>query len=123
MSNFGAVIVRARDATRVPMRDNRGESLRLIDGPDIAALSLRINTLKTDAPGPYHRHTVSHNLYYLLSGRIRVDAGAISEALEPGDAAFIPAGTAHSATNIGDEPAQLLELYCPGDADFVNVEA
>lgn len=116
------LIVHVRDAARVPMREGRGESLRLIDGPDIAALSLRINTLRTDVLGPYHRHTVSDNLYYLLSGRIRVDSGELSEVLEPGDAAFIPAGTPHSATNIGNGPAQLLELYCPGNADFVDAE-
>jgi mannose-6-phosphate isomerase-like protein (cupin superfamily) len=41
--------------------------------------------------------------------------------LEPGDVLFIPAGQAHGATNIGDEPLELIVNYPTGHRSFESI--
>lgn len=116
-------IIRAGEAPRRSLRFDRGTSTGLVDVRIGArAVDVHLNRLQAGAQrGPLHYHTNCENVYYLLSGRLLVRIDDIETELAPGDAAFIPAGVLHSATNAGDEDAVLIEIYAPGGADFVEV--
>ena len=57
-------------------------------------------------------------------GRVRVNdvEAKPSREVKAGDTVFIPPGVPHSATNIGDGDARLLEIYAPLDVDFIEVD-
>ncbi|HEX2222234.1 MAG TPA: cupin domain-containing protein [Candidatus Limnocylindria bacterium] len=118
-----ARLIRAGDAPLTELRYGRGTMLRLV-GPAIGAraVDLHLNTIRAgSAPGPYHLHTGSENVYYVLSGQVRIRIDGVDHDASPGDAVFIPPGVPHSATNAGEEDARLLEIYAPAEVDFVEV--
>ena len=105
------------------LRYGRGRMVRLVDA-EIGAekVDLHLNViLAGSAPGPYHLHTESENVYHVLEGRVRIRINGVDHDAGPGDTAFIPPGVPHSATNIGDGDARLLEIYAPAKVDFVEV--
>jgi mannose-6-phosphate isomerase-like protein (cupin superfamily) len=105
------------------LRYGRGRMIRLVDG-EIGAekVDLHLNViLAGSAPGPYHLHTEAENVYHVLDGRVRIRIDGVDHDAEPGDTVFIPPGVPHSATNIGDGDARLLEIYAPAKVDFVEV--
>jgi mannose-6-phosphate isomerase-like protein (cupin superfamily) len=64
-------------------------------------------------------HPETDQFLRLDAGRGRVQMGATKDHLdfdrevEDGWAIFVPAGTWHNVTNIGDEPPQLYAVYAP----------
>jgi mannose-6-phosphate isomerase-like protein (cupin superfamily) len=97
--------------------------IKLVD-PDIGAerVDLHLNVIRAGtAPGPYHLHTVAENVYHVLEGRVRIRIDGVDHDAEPGDTVFIPPGVPHSATNIGEGDARLIEIYAPANVDFVEV--
>lgn len=116
-------IIRGADAPRRDLRRDRGGVTELAN-PSVGAfaLDMHLNRLRPEsAPGPYHLHRSSENIYYVLAGRLTVRLDGVDHELHPGDAAIIPPGTPHSATNTGREETVLIEIYAPADADFVEV--
>ena len=84
------------------------------------SVSLRVYNLRPrGGPGPYHWHTGSESVYYVLAGAIAVRLDNDVHLLGPGDLAFMPPKMPHSVANGGAEEAVVLELYAPADADFV----
>lgn len=116
-------IIRGVEAPRRMLRLDRGTSAELVNAQvGASALDVHVNHLRPGTgPGPYHLHSHSENVYYLLSGRLLVRLDGFDHVLEPGDAAFIPPGVPHSATNADEDEAVLLEVYAPPPADFVEV--
>lgn len=105
------------------LRYGRGQMIRLVD-PEIGAthVDLHLNVIRAgSAPGPYHFHTSAENVYHVLSGRVRIRIDDVDHDAGPGDTVFIPPGVPHSATNIGEGDARLLEIYAPAMVDFVEV--
>lgn len=105
------------------LRYGRGQMIRLIDA-EIGAekVDLHLNViLAGSAPGPYHLHTSAENVYHVLDGRVRIRIDGVDHDAGPGDTVFIPPGVPHSATNIGEGDARLLEIYAPAKVDFVEV--
>lgn len=120
----GARIVRRGSGPRRELRNGRGEVERIADS-ELGAqhVDVHVNVLRTGvAPGPYHLHTAAENAYYILSGEVLIVVAGEEHLLRPGDAAFIPPGVPHSATNVGDAEARLVEIYAPADPDFVEVD-
>jgi quercetin dioxygenase-like cupin family protein len=66
------------------------------------------------APGvtaPKHKHP-GEEIIYVLEGSLRYDVeGKPPVTLKAGDVLFIPAGTVHSATNVGTENGAELATY------------
>ena len=66
------------------------------------------------APGvafPNHSHP-GEEIIYVLAGSLEYDvAGKAPAVLKAGDVLFIPAGTVHSAKNVGDVTASELATY------------
>ncbi|MFI1497188.1 cupin domain-containing protein [Streptomyces platensis] len=53
-------------------------------------------------------HEISHEeVFYVLSGRLRLSIDGETADLGPGDAAVAPAGSVLAVANPGDEPAQM----------------
>jgi mannose-6-phosphate isomerase-like protein (cupin superfamily) len=124
VSDARAVIVPAGEARRRSLRAGRGDALQLVDQTIGARLvDLHVNVLRAGSgPGPYHRHSAAENVYFILEGAVRVRVDGSDHVLHPGDAAFIPPGVAHSATNVGNGDARLIEIYAPPEPDFLLVE-
>jgi quercetin dioxygenase-like cupin family protein len=88
------------------------------------AVSMRVYRLRPHGgPGPYHMHTNSESVYFVLAGKIRVRLDGDDHLLGEGDLAFIPPEIPHSVQNDGAEDALIIELYAPANADFVHLPA
>jgi putative monooxygenase len=115
------------DPDTAPRRDmqlERGYAIQLVD-PNLGAerLDMHINVLKAGgAPGPYHLHTNCENIYFILVGDVVVTIDGVPHQMKPGMAVFIPPNVPHSASNVGDTEARLVEIYTPPGQDFVHVE-
>lgn len=123
MSDRQARLIRAGERRASELRYRRGWVDRIVDA-DIGAtaVDLHVNRIRAgSAPGPYHLHTSSENVYLVLSGDVVVRIDGVDHPLSAGDAAFIPPGVPHSATNIGSTDAELIEIYAPAAVDFVEV--
>lgn len=117
-------IVRATERRRADLRYGRGSVERIV-GPEAGAerVDLHVNRiLAGSAPGPYHLHPDAENVYLVLSGALRVRMAGVDHRLGPGDAAFIPAGVPHSASNAGEVDVEVIEVYAPANAGFVEIE-
>lgn len=117
-------VIRAGEGRHSELRYGRGQLIRLVDA-EIGARSvdLHLNVIRAGtAPGPYHLHSNAENVYHVLGGRVRIRIDGRDHDADPGDTVFIPPGIPHSATNIGDEDARLLEIYAPIDVDFIEVD-
>jgi quercetin dioxygenase-like cupin family protein len=79
-----------------------------VDGHE--AVQVRVDL----APGvafPDHTHP-GEEIIYVLAGSMEYDvAGKAPTVLKAGDVLFIPAGTVHSAKNVGDVTASELATY------------
>lgn len=123
MSETRARVIRAGEGRESELRYGRGRMIKLVD-EEIGAkrVDLHLNVILADsAPGPYHFHTSAENVYHVLDGRVRIRIDGVDHDAGPGDTVFIPPGVPHSATNIGEGDARLLEIYAPAKVDFVEV--
>lgn len=116
-------VIRRAERRSSHLRYDRGSVDRIVDAEIGArAVDLHVNRIRAgSAPGPYHLHTSSENVYLVVSGDVVVRIDGEDHRLAAGDAAFIPPGVAHSATNVGSSDAELIEIYAPADVDFVEV--
>jgi mannose-6-phosphate isomerase-like protein (cupin superfamily) len=65
---------------------------------------------------PWHNQE-QEEVYIILEGTVEMCLGQERQALGAGQAAYIPPGVFHQATNVGPTPARL--LYCYGPAGDV----
>jgi quercetin dioxygenase-like cupin family protein len=118
-----SAIVRAGTGSRRQLRAGRGEVTGLVGPEEGSELDVHVNSIRGGAgPGPYHLHTASENVYYVLEGRVRLRIDGADHVLGPGDAAFIAAGIPHSVSVVEDGAARVIEIYSPAQPDFVVVE-
>ncbi|MCL2564580.1 MAG: cupin domain-containing protein [Defluviitaleaceae bacterium] len=57
-----------------------------------------------------HIHGPEAEMYYILSGTLRVTDNGITKDLVPGDAVFTGGGTAHSVVNMSGKEASMLAI-------------
>lgn len=97
-----------------PMQLERGFQRVLVEGGGAQNVDVHVNVIAVgSAPGPYHYHERSENVYIVLSGVVEVFVEGERRLLKAGDVAFIPPGLPHSARNGGTEVAELIEIYSP----------
>jgi uncharacterized cupin superfamily protein len=93
---------------------------------DLGGLSLLRCGLWQLAPGkksfPFHRHNVTEEAMFVISGHATVRTEDGQTAIGPGDyLAFPPGGPAHQLINGADEPLLYLAMGCnPAGADVVE---
>ena len=73
--------------------------------------SLAEETLPPGAAVGRHFHEATEEVYYVTAGRGRMTVGAETREVGPGDAVYIPRGSAHTLENTGAEPMTIL-LVC-----------
>jgi quercetin dioxygenase-like cupin family protein len=67
--------------------------------------------LAPGAAAPKHTHP-GEEVAYVLEGQVSLEVeGKPPATLQAGDVFFIPAGTVHSAKNVGSTPAKILSTY------------
>jgi mannose-6-phosphate isomerase-like protein (cupin superfamily) len=119
-------IVAPGEAKASPMRFDRGMTTSLVDGRGSGTfLDAHVNVVNVgSADGPFHRHRTMENFYLVLAGTLSLRLEDGSRDLPAGTAVCIPPGVPHSASNHGDVPLELLEIYTPASAlpDFEIVE-
>lgn len=97
-----------------PLQLDRGFQRLLVEGAGARNLDVHVNVIAVgSAPGPYHYHERSENVYIVLSGVVDIFVEGEHRSLKAGDVAFIPPGLRHSAHNAGTDVAELIEIYAP----------
>ena len=82
---------------------------RVLVGPNENApnFSMRKFTIGKSGCSPYHTHPWEHEIYVLTGqGEVRFADG--SQAVEPGDFAFVPPDEEHQFVNSGDDAFEFL---------------
>jgi quercetin dioxygenase-like cupin family protein len=78
--------------------------------PGHEAFQARVD-IEPGAAFPSHRHP-GEEIIYVLAGTLEYQVeGKAPATLKAGDVLFVPAGTAHSAKNVGNVPASELATY------------
>lgn len=62
---------------------------------------------------PRHRHLAEDELFYVLEGHLRIEAGDDVLDAPVGSLTFIPRGVEHVFQNVADVPTRLLVLFTP----------
>jgi quercetin dioxygenase-like cupin family protein/sugar phosphate isomerase/epimerase len=83
--------------------------------------TLGLVTIHPGRSNGLHRHPDDQEVLYVQRGRCRHICGEQTVLLEAGDVLFIPAGQAHGATNIGEEPLELVVTYPTGARSFESL--
>ncbi|MEP6991951.1 MAG: cupin domain-containing protein [bacterium] len=60
-----------------------------------------------------HWHARARQFFYVLSGTLVVEVEGARHELPPGFGLELPSGTAHQASNLGDEEARFLVISSP----------
>jgi mannose-6-phosphate isomerase-like protein (cupin superfamily) len=63
---------------------------------------------------PSHLHRATAELFYVVSGRLRVEVGGERHDLWPSDCVHVPPGVPHRFANPFEEPARFLVQTLPG---------
>lgn len=115
------------DITRYVRQPGQGEliqmygptagSIRLLVDPensgDGAGLCTLIQTLDRGAAVPMHRHDKAEQVLYFLDGTGTVSVLGVEVPAEPGTVVFVPKGTDHAISNVGDGSLSFLETTTP----------
>lgn len=77
------------------------------------AVTVVENVIGVGQGPPRHLHVREDELFYVLEGHIRIEAG--DEVLDApvGSLSFIPRGVPHVFQNVGTTPARLLVIFTP----------
>ncbi|HEX8847209.1 MAG TPA: cupin domain-containing protein [Pyrinomonadaceae bacterium] len=94
---------------------------------NIERCSLAEEVLPVGAKVGRHYHVETEEIYYILEGTGRMTVGEESREVAPGDAVFIPRGSAHTLENSGQVPMKILLVcgpaYSYADHYVVNRES
>lgn len=73
-------------------------------------------------PWGYHYHPEHEELFYVIAGRLVLDTPDDHIPVEAGEAIFVPAGAKNRAHATGDEPARVIAVGAPKNADTAVIE-
>jgi mannose-6-phosphate isomerase-like protein (cupin superfamily) len=89
---------------------------------NIERCSLAEEVLPMGATVGRHHHIETEEIYYILQGMGRMTVGSEVQAVEAGDAVFIPRGHTHTLENTGQAPMTIL-LVCGPAHNFEDHHA
>ena len=96
------------------LRGGEGDIIREdIFKPDEAQEKINMCAILTIPDGSTigeHTHGPDAEIYYLLSGTLRVTDNGITKDLTPGDAVFTGGGNAHCVVNVSGKEASMLAI-------------
>lgn len=113
-----AFTVHADDQETIPAGSDEGRGLMdrhfklMIDPTRGARYVTQFIGFIERSRAPLHTHTYEEVIYILDgSGVVHVDGG--QQAIGPGTSIYLPAGAPHCLENPGEEPLQLVGVFCP----------
>ncbi len=89
----------------------------VMDRSEASASEVFISIMAPGEAPPLHKHDDTEQVFYVLSGRGRLEIGEDGEEyqINPGDVICIPPATLHRVHCLGDEPVRYLVVDClPG---------
>ena len=103
-----------------PMEHGRGETIRLINtGIGTERIDVHLNRLVPGGQrGRLHRHSRSDNVYIVRRGEGTLTADGETYTIRADQVVFIPAGMAHSLSNLSGEIFEIFEIYAPAGRQF-----
>ena len=103
-----------------PMENGRGETIRMVNtGVGTEKIDVHLNRLVPGGHrGRVHRHSQSDNVYIVRRGEGVLTAGDETHTIRPDQVIYIPAGMAHSLSNLSDDVLEILEIYAPAGRQF-----
>jgi len=108
------------------MEHGRGETVRLVNSTvGTEKVDVHLNRLVPGGPrGRLHRHSQSDNIYIVRHGEGVLTVDGEAHILRADQIAYIPAGVAHSLSNLSNEILEIFEIYAPAGQqfDFIPVE-
>jgi mannose-6-phosphate isomerase-like protein (cupin superfamily) len=115
-----------QECVPVPMEHGRGETIRLVNtGTGTERIDVHLNRLVPGGQrGRLHRHSQSDNVYIVRRGEGTLTADGETYTIRADQVVFIPAGMAHSLSNLSGEIFEIFEIYAPAGRqfDFTPVE-
>ena len=114
-----------KDCPCVAMEKGRGETVRLVNSSlGTEKVDVHLNRLVPGgARGRVHRHTQSDNIYIVRHGEGVLTADGKSYTIRAEQVVFIPAGVAHSLSNLSGEMFEIFEIYAPAGRRFDSITA
>lgn len=71
---------------------------------------------------PPHIHHAEDETFVLLDGAIEFHVGDVVHTAGPGSVVFVPRGTSHHFSNVGDGLAKMLFMYSPAGMEAMFAE-
>ncbi len=90
-----------------PVTGERIVFLRTAEETDGALLEMDDFWAQADHQTPAHIHPAMEERWEVIAGSVRFEIGEVERTAGPGDTVVAPAGTPHTARNIGEQPAHL----------------
>lgn len=109
-------LVRSSEIPAYSPANHSGTVNRRLIGPGVtdgSALEVVRGAIQPDGGASPHHHDGIEQVCYLVSGRAEVSVGGEDFTMGPGDCCYFPAGMTHRFVAVGDEPADVLVIYCP----------
>src|ERR1041384_1119053 len=78
------------------------------------AFSAIVVELKPGEGPPPHLHRDREEFFYVIEGTYRMSVNGAESTIGPGTLVFVPRGTVHAFSNIGETAGRLLEWTIPG---------
>jgi quercetin dioxygenase-like cupin family protein len=106
-----------RDPSAAPVLELMGTRIRFLVSTEETggAWSLLGYTAPAGFAGPApHFHARTTELFYVLEGRLTLEAGGAAQVLDPGGLALVPPGVPHRFGNPSAEPCRFLIQLSPG---------
>jgi mannose-6-phosphate isomerase-like protein (cupin superfamily) len=116
-----AFFVNLDKAPTKEMSWGRGRSFQLVSADTGSnRVDFHVNVLKPGSGhGPYHYHSNSENIYFILEGRARILIEGKETEAGAGACVWIPPGEKHDVVNVGETDLRLIEVKAPADSDFI----
>jgi len=104
------------EGTGLELQSVPGESLsfKLTGDETGGALDYMIVTVAPKSGPPLHVHHTQEEVFHIIKGRFKFQAGDDTTICEQGDFAYIPAGTPHAFINLSDEAGEFIAVFTPG---------
>ena len=90
-----------------PATGERIVFLRTAAETDGALLEMDDFWARADHRTPEHVHPAMEERWEVVAGSVRFEIGGVARTVEAGETIVAPAGTPHTARNVGEQPAHL----------------
>ena len=108
------------DIPSEPVSAGTGTTRQVLIGPDQGPnFAMRRFVIEPCGGMPAHTNAVEHE-QYVLRGRARIGLGGEETEVQQGDVVYIPAGTPHWYTTVGEEPFEFL-CVVPNKPDRIEL--